>query len=50
MQAGSDSLLTSATFLRLARTFFDGVAGVRAHCGVLYGLGTDGTNEMLGTD
>lgn len=49
-QAGSDSLLTSATFLRLARTFFDGVAGVRAHCGVLYGLGADGANEMLGAD
>ena len=47
-QAGSDSLLTSATFLRLAGTFFRGVDGMEAHCGVLYGLGSDGNNELLG--
>jgi CCR4-NOT transcription complex subunit 7/8 len=46
-QAGSDSLLTSATFLRLAATFFQGVGGMEAHCGVLYGLGSDGSNELM---
>lgn len=49
-QAGSDSLLTSATFLRLATTFFQGVHGMEAHCGVLYGLGTDGSNELMGNN
>jgi len=45
-QAGSDSLLTSSTFLKLTRTCFDGVAGMEKHVGVLYGLGSgvvDGT-------
>lgn len=49
-QAGSDSLLTSATFLRLADTFFKGVDGMEAHCGVLYGLGSDGHNELMRDD
>lgn len=49
-QAGSDSLLTSATFLRLAETFFIGVEGMEAHLGVLYGLGTDGANELMRAD
>lgn len=49
-QAGSDSLLTSATFLKLAGSFFSGVEGMEAHCGVLYGLGTDGVNELLKAD
>eukprot|EP00890_Picochlorum_soloecismus_P006411 jgi/Picsp_1/6771/NSC_04111-R1_protein len=49
-QAGSDSLLTSATFLKLADSFFQGVGGMEAHCGVLYGLGTDGGNELLKAD
>ena len=40
MQAGSDSLLTSSTFLKLTRTCFDGVAGMEKHMGVLYGLGS----------
>lgn len=48
-QAGSDSLLTSATFLKLADTFFSGIAGLRPHRGVLYGLGSDGHNELLGS-
>ena len=39
-QAGSDSLLTSSTFLKLMRTSFDGVAGVKKHVGILYGLGS----------
>ena len=88
-QAGSDSLLTSATFLKLADTFFSGLEGLRrwvtglvclravvaqrqvppqhcmlgsgqrltstlvlpilcSHRGVLYGLGADGNNELLG--
>ena len=41
-QAGSDSLLTSLTFLKLARKFFAGVEGASKHMGVLYGLGVDG--------
>ena len=49
-QAGSDSLLTSATFLKLAETNFKGVQGMEAHCGVLYGLGTDGTNKLIDTE
>jgi CCR4-NOT transcription complex subunit 7/8 len=44
-QAGSDSLLTSFTFLKLAKKFFSGVEGASKHMGVLYGLGTDGNND-----
>ena len=43
-QAGSDSLLTSLTFLKLAKRFFAGVDGVKPHVGKLYGLGVDGEN------
>lgn len=39
MQAGSDSLLTSATFIKLAKTFFAGVESMDSHRDVLYGLG-----------
>jgi hypothetical protein len=39
LQAGSDSLLTSATFLKLAKTFFSGVESLDSHRDVLYGLG-----------
>lgn len=46
-QAGSDSLLTSATFMKLAEKHFSGVEGLRKHQGVLYGLGNDGNNELL---
>lgn len=45
-QAGSDSLLTSLTFLKLARKFFSGVEGASKHMGILYGLGVDGNNEF----
>ncbi len=45
-QAGSDSLLTSLTFLKLARQFFSGVDGAAKHMGVLYGLGADGNNDF----
>lgn len=48
MQAGSDSLLTSATFIRLADKHFNGLPGIKKHEGVLYGLGVDGNNELLG--
>ena len=44
-QAGSDSLLTAATFLKLSQACFSGFEGVAAHRGVLYGLGSDGNNE-----
>lgn len=49
-QAGSDSLLTCATFLKLAETSFKGLAGMDAHLGVLYGLGTDGVHELIKTE
>lgn len=45
-QAGSDSLLTSLTFLKLAHQFFAGVGGAQKHMGVLYGLGVDGNNDL----
>lgn len=41
-QAGSDSLLTSFAFIKLANKFFSGVEGASKHLGVLYGLGADG--------
>eukprot|EP00882_Tetradesmus_deserticola_P004121 GHRQ01004352.1.p1 GENE.GHRQ01004352.1~~GHRQ01004352.1.p1 ORF type:complete len:284 (+),score=120.43 GHRQ01004352.1:286-1137(+) len=43
-QAGSDSLLTSLTFIKLANRFFAGVDGASKHMGVLYGLGVDGAD------
>ena len=46
-QAGSDSLLTSAAFMKLAATHFKGVSNLGPHCGVLYGLGSDGNNELM---
>lgn len=46
-QAGSDSLLTSFTFLKLADKFFQGVQGASKHMGVLYGLGVDGCNDFV---
>mmetsp|Transcript_20434 Transcript_20434/g.36447 ORF Transcript_20434/g.36447 Transcript_20434/m.36447 type:complete len:285 (-) Transcript_20434:118-972(-) len=45
-QAGSDSLLTSSTFLKLAEKFFSGLSGMENHIGVLYGLGVDGSNDF----
>eukprot|EP00210_Caulerpa_lentillifera_P007946 g7585.t1 len=50
-QAGSDSLLTSLTFIKLVKTFFYGVEGALQHAGILYGLGVDAnttqwTNEF----
>lgn len=44
-QAGSDSLLTSFTFIKLANKFFAGLDGASQHCGILYGLGVDGNND-----
>ncbi|KAK9810273.1 hypothetical protein WJX72_007739 [[Myrmecia] bisecta] len=49
-QAGSDSLLTSATFLKLTNTYFKGFAGIADHIGILYGLGSDGTNDVINHD
>jgi CCR4-NOT transcription complex subunit 7/8 len=46
-QAGSDSLLTCATFLKLVESSFShSLQSLDAHLGVLYGLGTDGVNEL----
>mmetsp|Transcript_13346 Transcript_13346/g.40370 ORF Transcript_13346/g.40370 Transcript_13346/m.40370 type:complete len:286 (+) Transcript_13346:150-1007(+) len=45
-QAGSDSLLTSATFLKLAQTHFKGIDSLASHRDILYGLGSDGNNEI----
>ncbi|KAL1340353.1 hypothetical protein HN51_026750 [Arachis hypogaea] len=39
-QAGSDSLLTSSTFLKLKENFFSG--SLEKYAGVLFGLGNDG--------
>jgi CCR4-NOT transcription complex subunit 7/8 len=38
-QAGSDSLLTSATFFKLRKVFFDGRIDDKKYLGELYGLG-----------
>ncbi|KAI7836265.1 hypothetical protein COHA_009855 [Chlorella ohadii] len=45
-QAGSDSLLTSSAFLKLAQQRFQGIKGAEMHRGILYGLGEDGRNVM----
>ena len=50
LQAGSDSLLTSAAFLKLAEQRFQGMDGVAQHRGILYGLGDDGRTNMLGAE
>ena len=44
-QAGSDSLLTSCTFIKLAKKFFAGVDGAWQHAGILYGLGADANSN-----
>lgn len=49
-QAGSDSLLTSLAFLKLAEQRFSGMKGVSQHRGILYGLGEDGRTNMLGAE
>ncbi|GIL68246.1 hypothetical protein Vafri_21501 [Volvox africanus] len=50
-QAGSDSLLTSFTFIKLANKFFQGIEGASKHMGVLFGLGIDGAPpESKGQD
>ena len=41
-QAGSDALLTAATFRKLHRVYFEGGLAVEKYAGVLYGLGSDG--------
>lgn len=41
-QAGSDSLLTSAAFTKLAHDHFKGFEALAVHQGVLFGLGADG--------
>jgi CCR4-NOT transcription complex subunit 7/8 len=45
-QAGSDSLLTSATFIKLANKFFAGIDGASKHAGILYGLGGEDTGGI----
>lgn len=45
-QAGSDSLLTSRTFMKLITMMFSGFPGVAKHRGVLFGLGSDGMTEI----
>ena len=49
-QAGSDSLLTSSAFVKLASSRFKGYEQLQGHKGVLFGLGVDGNNEMVLTD
>ncbi len=47
MQAGSDSLLTSSTFVILAKKYFQGVENATKHSGVLYGLGIDVSSDTI---
>ena len=47
-QAGSDSLLTSFAFIKLAAKFFQGIEGASRHMGILYGLGVDGEGTLKG--
>lgn len=47
VQAGSDSLLTSSAFVKLASSRFKGFEQLQGHKGVLFGLGVDGNNEMV---
>lgn len=49
-QAGSDSLLTSLTFIKLVKTFFYGVEGALQHAGILYGLGVDANPTQWSTE
>jgi CCR4-NOT transcription complex subunit 7/8 len=49
-QAGSDSLLTSFTFIKLAQSRFNGVEDLQGHKGVLFGLGVDGMSDILVND
>lgn len=46
-QSGSDSLLTARTFFSLVQKHFHGHCKVQRYCCVLYGLGIDGTQELL---
>ena len=41
-QAGSDSLVTSLTFFKMARLFFENNIDYVKYAGVLYGLGQGG--------
>ena len=45
LQAGSDSLLTSAAFIKLANSFFGGLEGVAKYKDVLYGYGLDAVEQ-----
>lgn len=42
-QAGSDSLLTSATFMKLVNTHLKGLDEARSYLGVLFQLGGGGS-------
>lgn len=45
-QAGSDSLLTSNTFMKLVEQHFKGLEEALSHIGVLYQLGEDGDRPV----
>ena len=49
-QAGSDSLLTATTFVKLVATYFAEEGALGEHRGVLYGLGSDGVGEPANHD
>lgn len=49
-QAGSDSLLTATTFVKLVATYFAEEGALEEHRGVLYGLGSDGMGEPANHD
>jgi CCR4-NOT transcription complex subunit 7/8 len=46
-QAGSDSLLTSATFFKMMRVFFENNMNDSRYIGVLYGLGQGFDNSNI---
>lgn len=47
-QAGSDSLLTSSTFVKLLQTYFviNDEGDLQKYCGKIYGLGEDGKTKF----
>jgi len=48
-QAGSDSLLTSATFFKMRKVYFDDKLDEGKYAGILYGLGAGSTPYSSGS-
>lgn len=45
-QAGSDSLMTAATFFRMVRNYFEGELDDQKYLGIIYGLGVSGAGKL----